>query len=74
MTEEIFKPLALHTAGFGTPIKRDPQNQPIGHFGFFRSPHAEDFPESMAPAAVIHISINDWAKFILLHLGIDTET
>jgi len=74
MAEEIFEPMTLHTAGFGPPVKSDPKNQPIGHSGLFRSPHAEDFPEYMAPTAVIHISINDWAKFILLHLGIDTET
>ena len=28
----------------------------------------------MAPAGVIHISIKDWAKFILLHLGTDTKS
>jgi len=74
MTEEIFEPLALHTAGFGPPVKLDPQNQPIGHFGYFRSPRPEDFPEYMAPTGVIHISIKDWAKFILLHLEIDTKS
>ena len=70
MAEEIFKPLALRKAGFGPPAKLDPQNQPIGHTGYFRSPCLDDFPDYMAPAAVIHISIKDWAKFILLHLGI----
>ena len=74
MTEEIFKPLALNTAGFGIPIKLDPQNQPVGHFGYFRSPHPADFPEYMAPTGVIHISIKDWANFILLHLEIDTKS
>jgi CubicO group peptidase (beta-lactamase class C family) len=74
MTEEIFKPLTLYTAGFGTPIKLDPQNQPTGHYGDSRTPHPEDFPEYMAPAGVIHLSIKDWAKFILLHLEIDTKS
>jgi CubicO group peptidase (beta-lactamase class C family) len=74
MTEEIFKPLALHTAGFGIPIKLDPQTQPIGHFGYFRKPRFDDFPEYMAPTGVIHISIKDWANFILLHLEIDTKS
>jgi CubicO group peptidase (beta-lactamase class C family) len=73
MTEEIFEPLALTTAGFGQPIKFDPQNQPFGHFGYFRTPRLDDFPEYMAPTGVIHISIRDWAKFILLHLEIDTK-
>jgi CubicO group peptidase (beta-lactamase class C family) len=74
MTEEIFEPLALTSAGFGPPIKVDPQNQPFGHFGYFREPHPDDFPEYMAPTGVIHISIKDWAEFILLHLGIDTKS
>jgi CubicO group peptidase (beta-lactamase class C family) len=69
MTEEIFRPMGLQTAGFGTPVKSDPQHQPIGHSGFFRSPHPKDFPEYMAPTAVIRLSIIDWARFILLHLG-----
>ena len=73
MTEEIFKPLALHTAGFGSPAKLDPQNLPIGHSGYFRSPRLDDFPEYLAPTGVIHISIKDWAKFILLHLEIDIK-
>jgi CubicO group peptidase (beta-lactamase class C family) len=73
MAEEIFKPLALHTAGFGPPAKLDPQNQPIGHSGYFRSPRLDDFPEYMAPTGVIHMSIKDWAKFILLHLKIDIK-
>ena len=29
----------------------------------------KDFPEYMAPTAVICLSIIDWARFILLHLG-----
>ena len=74
MTEEIFKPLGLHTAGFGPPVKLDPLNQPCGHYGSARSPHPDDFPEYMAPAAVIHISIKDWAKFILLHLDAVTNS
>jgi CubicO group peptidase (beta-lactamase class C family) len=69
MAEEIFKPLALSKAGFGPPAKLDPQNQPRGHSGIFRSPRLDDFPDYMAPTAVIHVSIKDWAKFILVHLG-----
>jgi len=74
MTEEIFEPLDLTSAGFGPSIKFDPQNQPLGHFGYFRSLQPTDFPEYMAPTGVIHISIKDRAKFILLHLGIDTKS
>jgi CubicO group peptidase (beta-lactamase class C family) len=69
ISEKIFSPMELHTAGFGPPVKFDSENQPVGHSGFFRKVHPGDFPDYMAPAAAIHISIKDWAKFILVHLG-----
>ena len=70
MTEEMFSPMGLQTAGFGPPVKFDSENQPVGHSGVFRAVHPGDFLDYMAPTAVIHISIKDWAKFILVHLGI----
>jgi len=70
MTEEIFRPMGLHTAGFGPPVKFESNSQPVGHSGFFRTVHPGDFPDYMAPAAAIHISIRDWAKFIRWYLGI----
>jgi CubicO group peptidase (beta-lactamase class C family) len=69
MTEEIFEPLGLPTAGYGPPVKSSPRHQPVGHSGISRSVHPADFPVYMAPAAAIHLSIRDWANFILLHLG-----
>jgi hypothetical protein len=39
--------------------------------GYFRSAIRNDFPAYKAPTAAIHVSIADWAIFILLHLGID---
>jgi CubicO group peptidase (beta-lactamase class C family) len=74
MTEEMFNPMGLHTAGFGPPVKFDSENQPVGHLSFFLGVHPEEFPDYSAPTAAIHISIKDWAKFILLHLGIAENT
>jgi len=70
MIEEIFKPLGLHTAGFGMPITLSSAYQPFGHkdTGSTPTPITRDFPVWMAPTAVIHISIQDWAKFIRVHL------
>ena len=70
MLEEIFKPLELHTAGFGPPVKFSSAYQPFGHkaAGWSRKPISKDFPVYMAPTAAIHISIQDWAKFVLLNL------
>ena len=69
MSEEMFTPMGLRTAGFGPPVKLDSENQPVGHSGVSRAVHPGDFPDYMAPTAAIHISIKDWAKFILVHLG-----
>ena len=70
MTEELFEPLSMTSAGFGPPVKSEPGCQPFGHYGIFRSPISSDFPEYMAPTAAIHVSIEDWAKFILLHVDV----
>jgi CubicO group peptidase (beta-lactamase class C family) len=70
MIEEIFNPLGLHTAGFGPPLKLSSTYQPSGHraAGWSPTPVSRDFPVYMAPTAAIHISIEDWAKFVLFHL------
>jgi len=70
MIEEIFNPLEMHTAGFGLPIKLSSTFQPFGHkaVGATPTPITRDFPVYMAPTAVIHISIKDWAKFVRFHL------
>ena len=70
MIEEIFNPLELHTAGFGPPLKLSSAYQPSGHkvVGWSPTPISRDFPVYMAPTAAIHVSIEDWAKFVLFHL------
>lgn len=72
MIKEIFNPLGLHTAGFGPPLKKFSSTcQPSGHraAGGSPTPVSRDFPAYMAPTAAIHISIEDWAKFVLFHLN-----
>ncbi len=68
ITEKLFRPLSMTSAGFGPPVKMDPNHQPFGHYGLFRSSISSDFPEYMAPTAAIHVSIEDWARFIILHV------
>ena len=70
MVEKIFNPLGLHTAGFGPPMKFNSEYQPFGHraAGWLPTPISRDFPVYMAPTAAIHISIEDWGKFVLFHL------
>ncbi|MGD9009228.1 MAG: serine hydrolase domain-containing protein [Desulfobacteraceae bacterium] len=70
MIKEILNPLGLHTAGFGPPLNLSSTYQPSGHraAGWSPTPVSRDFPAYMAPTAAIHISIVDWAKFVLFHL------
>lgn len=71
-TEKIFSPLAITTIGYGPPADLEPMSQPWGHFwdkskGSFTAYRA-DYPNFMAPAGYLHISLEDWAKFILVHV------
>lgn len=68
ISDEIFKPLQMTSAGFGgtgTPGKID---QPWPHFSDGspapKNGPAMDNPPVMGPAGRIHCSIQDWAKFI----------
>ena len=80
MEEELFEPLGLASAGFGAPgIPADaaaPGGPPLpfGHrrafpaiLGFSPVPpgNAADNPAFMAPAGTIHMSLRDWAAFII---------
>jgi CubicO group peptidase (beta-lactamase class C family) len=61
MREKIFKPLGMTSAGFRAP-KPD---QPWGHNDgtpVAPEPHGDN-PDAIGPAATVHASIGDWAKF-----------
>jgi Beta-lactamase class C and other penicillin binding proteins len=68
ITERVFRPLGMKTAGFGgvgTPGRVD---QPWGHEKDGRpvlhnGPLADN-PAVMGPAGTVHASIEDWAKFL----------
>jgi CubicO group peptidase (beta-lactamase class C family) len=68
MTERLFKPLGMKSAGFGAPQG----NQPRGHLASGKpvdpkSPQADN-PSGIGPAGTVHCSLPDWAKFVSLHL------
>ena len=67
MQEKLFNPLALNTAGYGSPATTDPISQPYGHFA--NSPIKKDFPDYISPMGNVAISIGDWSKFVLFHLN-----
>jgi len=72
IAEKIFRPLDITTAGYGIAADLEPMSQPWGHswdkstntFAVYKT----DYPNFMTPAGYLHMSIEDWAKFILFHL------
>lgn len=71
MREKIFRPLGMTTAGFGAPGTRAKNDQPRGHKadGSPVEPGPEaDNPVAIGPAAAVHCSIGDWAKFAAANL------
>jgi CubicO group peptidase (beta-lactamase class C family) len=70
--EKIFQPLGITTAGYGIPADTEPMTQPWGHVWDLSSSfivYKSEYPNFMAPTGCLNLSIEDWAKFILLHLG-----
>ncbi len=70
--ERILDPLGISSAGYGPAAAIDPHNQPWGHYWDKSTDsfvaYKADYPNFMSPAGYMHISIEDWAKFILVHL------
>jgi CubicO group peptidase (beta-lactamase class C family) len=74
MREKIFGPLHMTTAGFGapgTPAPPGKNDQPRGHKAdgspVEPGPQADN-PAGIGPAAIVHCSIGDWAKFAAANL------
>jgi CubicO group peptidase (beta-lactamase class C family) len=69
--EKIFQPLGITTAGYGIPADLEPASQPWGHVWDLSSSfmvYKSKYPNFLAPTGYLHLSIKDWAKFILVHL------
>lgn len=70
MKQCLFDPLGMSSAGFGEPDTQRSIDQPWGHFksGGKWQPSANYDAEALGPAGEIHCTVEDWAKFISLHL------
>lgn len=69
LIEELFKPLGMSTAGFGTPAKSSEVDQPFGHNPDPVDPlFYGDDPKALSPVGITHCSLEDWATFARLHL------
>lgn len=74
MRTMLFNPLGMTTAGFGPMGTPGKINQPLQHViaegsTIYLEPNSlMDNPPAIGPAATVHCSISDWAKFIIAHL------
>ena len=69
MEERVFTPLGMVTAGFGAPGAPGAVDQPWGHRRNTRGawrPNQHDNNPALGPAGTVHVSIEDWAKYIRL--------
>ncbi|MCY4060709.1 MAG: serine hydrolase [Gammaproteobacteria bacterium] len=72
MQERLFEPLGMASAGFGPPGTPGEVDQPWGHQ---RDPDRDDWvpnqldnAAAMGPAGTVHVTFEDWAKFMSLWL------
>jgi CubicO group peptidase (beta-lactamase class C family) len=70
ITERLFKPLHMDTAGFGPPGILGGVDQPWGHtrkLGI-TLPVQSDNPPAISPAGRVHCSLDDLARFTIFHM------
>jgi len=73
MEARLFRPLGMKTAGFGVPGALGRVDEPWGHSLRGREPQPQqiDNPPAIGPAGTVHCALDDYARFVFLHL--DTE-
>ena len=75
MRERLFIPLGLKSAGFGEPASPGLMDQPWGHRGEEHPYHPvppgplADNPPAIGPAATVHCSIADFARYAAWHVA-----
>ena len=70
ITQRLFKPLRMDSAGFGPTGTKDKVDQPWGHARklFLTLPLQLDNPPAITPAGRVHCSLDDLARFVMFHL------
>jgi len=70
ITERLFKPLHMDSAGFGPPGTIGGIDQPWGHTRKLgvTTPLQADNPPAIAPAGRVHCSLDDLARFTIFHM------
>ena len=70
ITEKLFTPLQMNSAGFGPPGTPGKVDQPWGHVreGGKTKPLQADNPPAIAPGGRVHCTLDDLARFVMIHL------
>jgi len=70
MTEKLFRPLGMKSAGFGVPGTSGRVDQPWGHVreGGTLRPVQKDNPPAIGPGGTVHCSLDDLARYLMTHL------
>jgi CubicO group peptidase (beta-lactamase class C family) len=72
MRGQLFEPLGLVSAGFGSPGSANDLDEPRGHLPLTLEPippgPAADLPLAIAPAGSAHICMKDFARYAAFHL------
>lgn len=67
ITEKLFKPLHMDSAGFGAPGTTGAVDQPWGHTQD-TLPTQIDNPPAISPAGRVHCSLDDLARYAIFHM------
>jgi D-alanyl-D-alanine carboxypeptidase len=74
---ELFAPLQMRSCGFGAPGRRGVVDAPWGHESIGDAlvpvppgPRADN-PPALGPAGTVHCSLEDWGKFLSMHVAGD---
>ena len=75
MRREVFDPLGMETASFGVPGIKKKVDQPWGHkaLGNKLIPIRSDNDPALGPAGTVHLSMDDWGKFVSIFLADEAE-
>jgi len=77
MQERVFRPIGITRAGFGAPGTAGVIDQPRGHrlknattreIAAVEVGPGADNPPAISPAGRVHMTMGDWAKYLMLHL------
>ncbi|MDZ4828876.1 MAG: serine hydrolase domain-containing protein [Phycisphaerae bacterium] len=72
LVERVLAPLGVTSAGFGPPWKATARQAPRGHS---KTGEVNDIdnPAAIGPSGTLHLTMEDWARFIALHLRGETK-